>query len=258
MSLEIKKKLNTLINDWPAGAVFVTSWLKKTGYSDQLLNRYKNSQWLSTIGSGALIRTGDSVSYQGAIYALQNQLDSSIHVGARTALALHGKAHYLQLSNTKALIFGAVGEKLPNWFTKWDWGLKVEYHSTSFIPPKLGLVDFELKNFSIKISSPARAILECLYLAPEKQELMECYELMEGLTNLRPQQVNELLEACSSVKVKRLFLYLAKKANHDWVQYLNLPNITLGAGKRSIVKDGTYISEFKITVPSELAKNGLL
>ena len=207
MSLEIKKKLNTLINDWPPGVVFVTSWLKKTGYSDQLLNRYKNSQWLSTIGSGALIRYGDSVSYEGALYALQNQLDCSIHVGARTALALHGKAHYLQLSNTKASIFGAVGERLPNWFTNWDWGLNVEYHSTSFLPPNLGLVDFELKNFSIKISSPARAMLECLYLAPEKQELMECYELMEGLTNLRPQQVNELLEACSSVKVKRLFLY---------------------------------------------------
>jgi hypothetical protein len=27
--------------------------------------------------------------------------------------------------------------------------------------------------------------MECLYLAPEKQELAECYQLMEGLNNLR-------------------------------------------------------------------------
>jgi len=253
MSLENEKKLNPLIADWPVGAVYATSWLKKSGFSDQLLNRYKKSHWLTSVGSGALKRAGDEVSYQGAVYALQKQLDSSIHVGAKTALALQGKAHYLQLGNVTATLFGGSEAKLPRWFNKADWNVKTDYYSTSFLPPELGLVDLELKTFTVKISSPARAIMECLYLAPDKQDLMECYELLESLTNLRPQQVQVLLEACTSVKVKRLFLFLAERAKHSWFEYLDLTKIDLGAGKRSITPNGVFNKKYQITVPKELA-----
>ncbi len=253
MSLENDKKLNPLIADWPVGAVYATSWLKKSGFSDQLLNRYKKSHWLTSVGSGALKRAGDEVSYQGAVYALQKQLDSSIHVGAKTALALQGKAHYLQLGNVTATLFGGSEARLPRWFNKADWNVKTDYYSTSFLPPELGLVDLELKTFTVKISSPARAIMECLYLAPDKQDLMECYELLESLTNLRPQQVEALLEACTSVKVKRLFLFLAERAKHSWFEYLDLTKIDLGAGKRSIAPNGVFNKKYQITVPKELA-----
>jgi len=253
MSLENDKKLNPLIADWPVGAVYATSWLKKSGFSDQLLNRYKKSHWLTSVGSGALKRAGDEVSYQGAVYALQKQLDSSIHVGAKTALALQGKAHYLQLGNVTATLFGGSEARLPRWFNKADWNVKTDYYSTSFLPPELGLVDLELKTFTVKISSPARAIMECLYLAPDKQDLMECYELLESLTNLRPQQVQALLEACTSVKVKRLFLFLAERAKHSWFEYLDLTKIDLGAGKRSIAPNGVFNKKYQITVPKELA-----
>lgn len=253
MSLENEKKLNPLIADWPVGAIYATSWLKKSGFSDQLLNRYKKSHWLTSVGPGALKRAGDEVSYQGAVYALQKQLDSSIHVGAKTALALQGKAHYLQLGNVTATLFGGSEAKLPAWFNKANWNVKTEYHSTSFLPPELGLVDLELKTFTVKISSPARAIMECLYLTPKKQELMECYELLEGLTNLRPQQVQALLETCTSVKVKRLFLFLAEKAKHGWFEYLDVSKVDLGAGKRSIVVNGVLNTKYQITVPKELA-----
>jgi hypothetical protein len=42
-------------------------------------------------------------------------------------------------------------------------------------------------------------MMECLYLAPNKHDLQACYELMEGLTQLRPQLVQELLESCTSI-----------------------------------------------------------
>jgi hypothetical protein len=253
MSLYHGRKLNQLINDWPSGTIYLTSWLKKSGFSNQLISRYKRSDWLTSIGSGALKRSGDEVSYQGALYALQKQLDSSIHAGAKTALALQGKAHYLQLGNVSATLFGGSEAKLPTWFNEADWNVKTEYYSTSFLPPELGLVDLELKTFTVKISSPARAIMECLYLAPDKQDLMECYELLEGLTNLRPQQVQALLEACTSVKVKRLFLFLAEKAKHSWFEYLDLTKIDLGTGKRSIAPSGIFNTKYQITVPKELA-----
>jgi hypothetical protein len=113
-----------------------------------------------------------------------------------------------------------------------------------------------IKSFSIKVSGAARALMECLYLAPLKQELMECFELMEGLNNLPPKQVQALLENCQSVKVKRLFLYMAEKANHSWFKHLDLTRLDLGSGKRSIVKNGVFIGKYGITVPKELEDYG--
>jgi hypothetical protein len=66
----------------------------------------------------------------------------------------------------------------------------------------MGLNELSLTGFSIKVSSPARAIMKCLYLAPENFHLIECYELMENLNDLRPKLVQELLETCTSIKVK--------------------------------------------------------
>ena len=255
MSTKMKSKINQLLTTTPHGVVLLSSWLANKGYSLDLLKRYKKSQWLESIGSGAMIRCGDSVDYNGAVYALQTQISLSIHAGGKTALALLGKLHYLELSPKKAVLFGFSGEKLPRWFANHNWQMGVEYHSTSFLPSELGLIDFKIKDFSIKISSAARAIMECLYLAPEKQELQECYELMEGLNNLRPTLVQELLEQCSSIKVKRLFLYLAEKAGHQWLQYLDLKKIDLGSGKRRLVVHGTYVEKYKITVPRGLAQN---
>jgi hypothetical protein len=79
---------------------------------------------------------------------------------------------------------------------------------------------------------------------------------MEGLNNLRPKHVQKLLEQCKSVKVKRLFLYLAKKSGHAWFSYLNLKAIDLGSGKRSIVKNGVYDSTYRITIQKALANKG--
>ena len=255
MSLENGIKINKLLKDWPVGAAYLSSWLADNGISSQLLNRYKKSKWLESIGTGAVIRSGDDVDYHGGIYALQNQADLTVHVGGRTALSLHGRAHYLDMAAGRAVLFGGQKENLPAWFKNKDWGVRVDYYTTSFLPADMGLVDLERKNFSVKVSSPPRAILECLYLAPKHQEFFECYELMEGLNNLRPRSVQELLENCASIKVKRLFLYMAEKLEHPWLDFVDLSKVGLGSGKRSLVKNGVYIDKYKITVPKEFEKN---
>jgi hypothetical protein len=256
MATENGTKINHLLNTQPSGIVFQSAWLTKQGYSLDLQKHYRKSKWLQSIGTGALIRFGERVGYEGGIYALQNQNASKVHPGGRTALYLLGKAHYLELSAKRVVVFGGTGEKLPAWFRKYDWGVVINYYQSSFLPPEIGLTEVEIKGFSIKVSGAIRAIMECLYLAPQKQELMECLELMEGLNNLVPKQVQILLEQCQSVKVNRLFLYMAEKAGHSWFQHLNLKNVNLGHGKRSIVKHGVYIDKYKITVPKELEQNG--
>ncbi len=245
-------KLNSLLSVQPLGTVLVSSWLTDHGYSPELQKRYKKSRWFKSIGTGALIRHGDEVDYLGGLYALQTQLGLSIHPAAKTALSMQGKAHYLELAAKRVQLFGGQDENLPLWFKKHNWGLSVDCKKTSLLPPELGLVELDHKSFKVKVSSPARAIMECLYLAPKSQPLMEVFQLVEGLNNLRPTSVQKLLEACSSVKVKRLFLYMADKAGHGWFDFVNLDKVDLGSGKRSITKDGVYISKYQITVPKEL------
>lgn len=251
--MEKEQKINRLLNAQPSGVVYLSSWLTENGFSTQLLNRYKKSKWLYSIGTGAWMRVGEKPTYEGGLYALQNQAKSTIHLGAKTALSVLGKANYLEFSAQKITLFGGSKEKLPTWFSNYDWGVKVNYFSTSFLPARLGLHKLEQGNLDLLVSNPTRAFVECLYLSPKKQDLVECYEIMEGLNNLRPKQVQELLEQCTSVKVKRLFLYMAEKSNHEWFKYLNLVTIDIGKGKRSIVKEGKYISKYGITIPKALA-----
>ncbi len=255
MTIVKEQKINTLLKSWPLGAVFLSSWLKENSISNQLLNSYRQNHWLESIGKGAVIRSGSKISYYGGLYALQKQAGLSIHIGGRTALSLWGKAHYLELDSKQVVLFGFKGEKLPIWFKNYKWGLKLNYYETKFLPAKLGLVNIKLDQLSLQISSPARAIMECLRLTPYEQNIIECYELMESLNNLNPKDVQKLLEECASVKVKRLFMYLAEKSNHDWFNLLNIKKINMGSGKRSFVKNGSYIDKYKITVPKQLEKD---
>jgi hypothetical protein len=123
---------------------------------------------------------------------------------------------------------------------------------TKFLPADLALSDYSLDGLNIQISSPERAILECLYLTPNRFDLIECYQILEGLVNLRPKIMQALLEECSSIKVKRLFLFMASKANHQWLDFIDQSKIELGTGDRVMVKGGVYISNYKIAVPKEL------
>jgi len=255
MNTENQSKINQLLSSQPLGTVLQSFWLKKQGYSLDLQKRYRESNWFEAIGTGAMKRVNDRITYEGAVYALQYQSKLSIHPGGRTALAMVGLSHYIEFSSSSVSLFGYKTELLPAWFKKYDWGTKVSYHSASFLPPELHLMEKELKNFSIKMSNPPRALMECLYLVPDKQNLMECFHFMESMNNIRPVVVQELLENCTSIKVKRLFLYLAEKVNHNWFARLELEKIDLGKGKRSIIKNGKYISKYKITVSKELEEN---
>ena len=244
-------KLNQLFNLQKAGTVLQSSWLKQQGYSHDLQQQYKRSNWLRPIGAGAYVRAGDKPSFEGAIYALQQQSNLSIHLAAGTALRQ-------ELQTTKLTLFGGVDEKLPAWFTRYDWEVKFDLHRTSFLDPRIGLINREFEGHDLTVSSPARALMECLYLAPHQQDLMECFELMKGLNDLPLEEAQTLLENCRSVKVNRLFLYLADKAGHEWIDYINGRNIDLGKGKRSIVRNGIYVDQYRITVPKELDERGRL
>lgn len=247
-------KLKKLLDGHIPGTVVLASWLDRQGFSYDLQKQYRKTDWLVSIGTGAFKRPNDTVGWQGGLYALQTQANIPIHVGGLSALSLQGASHYIRLGEEAIYLFSMLQVKLPAWFKKYSWGNQINHIKTSFLPETLGLGPHEEKNFKITVALQERAILECLYLAPEKMDLIECFQLLSGLTNLRPKLVQELLEKCSSIKVKRLFLYLARKTGHQWFDFIDKSSIDLGQGDRSIVKNGVYNSIYKITIPKELAE----
>lgn len=254
MSTNNEIKLKRLLDLHVPGTIILASWLDANGFSYDLQQRYRKSGWLESIGVGAFKRPNDNISWQGAVYSLQKQANLSVHVGGLTALSLLGYSHYIRTGIETVYLFSKLKTKLPAWFEKYAWNEPVSHTRTSFLPTEKGLEENNVGSFQIKIASPERAILECLYLTPDKQDLLETYQILSGLVNLRPDIVQTLLNECKSVKVKRLFLYMLKKANHQWGQFLDLSQVNLGTGDRAIVRNGIYDAEYNITVPKELSQ----
>jgi hypothetical protein len=254
MKLKRSKKLNPLLTNWPTGVVYTTAWLNNLGIPPSLINKYRESNWVKTIGRGAIARVGDNVDWKGGIWAIQNQLNLAIYPGAKTALELSGYGHFLPFNNQIITLFGQPSLKLPLWFKEYNKNLNLRYFTTNLFEkvPDLGLTEKKLENYSILISSPERAMMEVLYLVPKLQSFQESMLLMEGLNTLRPSLVQKLLENCKSIKVKRLFMFLAEYLSLPWLNSINITEIDLGSGKRLIVKGGKLDSKYQITVPEDI------
>lgn len=249
-----KEKIKRLLEEHLPGTVYVAPWLEKRGISRDLQKHYRKSGWLESLGRGALKRPGEEVTWAGGLYALQAQSGLAVHAGALTALAFWGFAHYIRLGAATVFVFSPPQTRLPAWFRKRDWGQTIHHCNTSALPPGLALADYQAGAFAVKIATPERAFLECLRLTPNRIDLVECYQVMEGLTTLRPGLLQPLLEQCRSVKVKRLFLYMADKAGHHWFKRLDIDKFKLGAGDRAITKGGVYVSSYGLSLPRALVK----
>ena len=248
-------KINRLLANWPRGTVVTYPWLRKHGISRQLASRYQDTQWLTPFGRGAFARPGEAVTWMGALHALQRQTECTIHPAGKTALQLQGYAHCLATGDRAPVwLFGRPGERLPAWFSRHAWPGRLHYCTTQLLEAEAescGLTERDVGGFSLRLSAPERAILEVLHFVPKQQSFEEAQLLMEGLTTLRPKLVQKLLQACSSVKVKRLFLVLAEACAHSWVKQLDVAHIPLGAGKRVIVPGGRLHPKYQITVPAD-------
>jgi hypothetical protein len=102
------------------------------------------------------------------------------------------------------------------------------------------------------MSTPERAFLELLDELPRHESFHQVDMLVEGLRTLSPKRLQMLLEACRSIKVKRLFFWFADRHRQPWLDRLDRGKIDLGTGKRMLVKGGTLDPKYHITVPSDL------
>ncbi len=246
-------KIKQLLDSWPPNGVRAVSALKELGYSQDLLNRYRYSGWLKSIGSGALMRPKDEPTLIGAFYALQQDLKLNVHIGGRSALEIRGRGHYIRQGKQTIWIFGEVG-RLPAWFLNYKWDEEIHLVGEKFLEPHLseGLVSLDSPNSEVLVSNDVRAMLELLSLVPKNQSLDEAKELMGGLTNSNPKEVVKLLKYCKSVKAKRLFLLLAEVCGHEWAKAIDQKQIDLGKGVRHLIPGGKLNKKYQLVVPESI------
>ena len=94
-------------------------------------------------------------------------------------------------------------------------------------------------------------MLEAIDDLPNKQTFDEVDKFIEFVVTINPDRMNALLKECSSIKVKRLFLWFAERHNHDWLEHIDIEAIDLGSGKRQIFSNGRLDNKYNITVPEE-------
>lgn len=244
-------KINQILQKWPSGTVITSMWLKSQGIYKQLAEVYRRSGWIERIGRGAYKRKGDEVAWPGGLYPLQQYLDLGVHVGGKTALELQGFGHYLKWSEQERVVLWKKPEvRLPLWFKEYNWKAQINLRSATLFSGEVeAITTIKIDQIHIQLSSPERAILELLYDVPRYEGFDEANYLMEGLSTLRPTVLQPLLESCHSIKVKRLFMYLAEHYNHGWFKRLDRSNIDFGKGKREIIKGGILDKKYGIVVP---------
>jgi len=208
---------------------------------------------LTPLGSGAMARAGAAPLLSSAIHALQEQNGgASPHLGAESALYLHGYAQYLKWEHMAYQILPPSHWDPPKWLVQHNWERPLHWYRYSFLPEGQALKNMEVEGYSLSTSRPERAILECLRRVPFDLDPAAAAELMDNLPALLPTVLQALLQSSSSVKVNRLFLYLADRAGHAWFKHLNPGKINLGRGVRALVKGGRFVSKYELMVPEEI------
>ena len=200
--------IKQILSDIPSGTVITAKKLASLGVSHSLMRSYERSGWLRRISAGAYTKLNETTDLNGAIYALQNDCGLAVHEGAHSALKnFYSKMHYAK--DEKIIhLFASSGTKLPAWF-KSVFSDEYELHLTNFLPPDVGMTERSEEAFSVKVPTLERTLLEMLYLVPEKITVQEAYSVTETVMSVKTPLMQNLLENCNSVKVKRLLLFSA-------------------------------------------------
>lgn len=250
-------KINQILLNWKSGEVHSLRWLGKYGVDRKLAYKYCKSGYLNKLASGVFIKANDQAKPYAVIRYLQKELGLKLHVSGRSALDLQGHGHYLSLNeNTKINLTSYESRTFPKWLNKHRGHFEVSFRKSSLIRDERYLTEHEGPGgFKVMISSRELAIMELIDNFDLSNSLESVENYIESLGTIRSHVLQELLEECQSVKVKRVFLYVSEKLNLPYFKKLDLSKISLGIGKRVVVEGGSFNKKYNITVDRAIEEN---
>jgi hypothetical protein len=267
MSGPSEQRLKQVLDRVPPGFLVDSRWLTASGVAKSSASDYHRDGWFGRVARGVYRRpypqerSTESVEWKLAVLSAQWIMGYDFHVGGMTALGLEGHSHYLGLGRSaNVYLYGDV----PVWLTKLTLDAHVLLRRRQlFGSNPLGVDDRDFDpaaknapspwNWPLRRSSPERAVLEALNELPDGESFHKVDMLFQGLASLRPRRLEELLQACRSVKVKRLFFLFADRHRHRWLAHIDRTSIDLGKGPRMLVEGGRYAAAYQLVVPEEFA-----
>lgn len=287
MVKQIEGKLNSLELLLEGGLLVDSHLLRDKDYSTSLVRYYVSTGRIEQVTRGVYRRTlGQAewqqeigkLTWQQAVVSLQTVLlRDPLYVGGLSALELQGFAHFVQQGATTVHLYGP--KPPPTWLHKLPLEAKFKYHNDRTLfgnkpihhgltsqswkdDPNKGFIKTDAdhhfrspagpRGWPLTLSTPERAVLELLDEIPDDESFHHVDKIFEGLSTFVPRRLDKLLKDCTSIKVKRLFLFFASKHQHAWAKQLKPQDYELGTGNRVIAKGGRLDKQFKITVPSDL------
>jgi hypothetical protein len=240
----------------PEEVIVNRNWLTKNRLDRHAIDNLVKAKQLNKISNGVYSRGDSAPSWQAIVYSLQHIFNYECVVGGLTALELHGLSQYMTLGKQKYIQM-YVQKPLPSWVQHLSKDYFFRSHNSKTVVGQNNLafttkIDWKSGMPGLVVSTPERAILEVILELPEHISFEHADELVQGLTSLSPQVLQQVLEKCTNVKVKRVFLWLAERYNYPWLSKLNLEKIDLGSGNRMLVKGGKLNMKYKISVPETL------
>jgi len=268
MSQPRTPRLKPLLDTLPPGFVVDTAWLKSRGIDAKSIHNYVARGWIERVVRGVYRRSlprdahADGLSWQIVLLSLQRLLGRDVHLGGESALEHNGNAHYLRLGGTRSIhLYGDA----PSWLRRLPTREQIVVHKpTLFGGEPVGVVDaadtldgergwaVDVWPWPIRVSCPERAILEAIDELPGKAGFENLDRIFEGLAGLRPKKLGEMLAACHSVKVRRLFFVFADRHGHGWRKHLDAGKIDFGSGPRALVRGGRFHPTYRVSLPEFL------
>lgn len=256
MGTEIMSKLNRALLDWLPGDVHGAGWFRKKGVGQRLAYSYFEDGYLRKIGPGVFARKGDELDWLGVVRFLQKEMKLPLHISGRSALELHGHGHYIPLGKKQRIYLTSyVARSFPIWPKNEKSNFELIFSKASLLKKEEFLTNYKERNFEVKISTRELAILELIDALDLESSLETVENYMNSLQTLRPKVVQEVLEKCKSVKAKRVFLFLAEKLSLKFMDKIVIEKISLGKGKRVIVRGGEFNKKYQITVDRNYGEN---
>jgi Transcriptional regulator, AbiEi antitoxin, Type IV TA system/Transcriptional regulator, AbiEi antitoxin N-terminal domain len=267
MRLQKEANLKKLLESVPHGFFVDSKWLNAQGISRQLVTKYLKSGWLERAAHGLYRRpvhilediAVELPEWEMLVLSMQHLMGHEVHVGGSTALRKRGHGHYVSMGSSERVFL--YGTPIPSWIKSVQTNAEFELRNRKlFLPHDIGLDEDKTPKdgpqspwrWSLKMSSPERAILEALKELPGTESFHTVDMMFQGLVNLRPRSITALLESCTNVQVKRLFFVYADRHDHAWRKHVDEKAVDLGSGDRSLVKGGKLHPKYRITIPEDL------